>query len=34
LESRKQMGVRIILFLTVLGGLTYAVKRKIWSDVH
>jgi ubiquinol-cytochrome c reductase cytochrome c1 subunit len=34
LESRKQMGVRIILFLTILGGLTYAVKRKIWSDVH
>jgi len=34
LESRKQMGVRIILFLTVLGGLTYALKRRIWSDVH
>ena len=34
LESRKQMGVRIVLFLTILGGLTYAVKRKVWSDVH
>ena len=34
LETRKQMGVRIILFLTILGGLTYALKRKIWSDVH
>ena len=34
LETRKQMGVRIILFLTILGGLVYAVKRKIWSDVH
>jgi len=33
LEERKAMGVRIILFLTVLGGLTYAVKRKIWADV-
>jgi len=33
LEQRKQMGVRIILFLIVLGGLTYAVKRKIWADV-
>lgn len=33
LEQRKQMGVRIILFLLVLGGLTYAVKRKIWADV-
>ncbi len=34
LETRKQMGVRIILFLTILGGLVYAVKRKIWADVH
>jgi ubiquinol-cytochrome c reductase cytochrome c1 subunit len=33
LEQRRQMGVRIILFLVVLGGLTYAVKRKIWADV-
>jgi ubiquinol-cytochrome c reductase cytochrome c1 subunit len=33
LEERRQMGVRIILFLIVLGGLTYAVKRKIWADV-
>jgi ubiquinol-cytochrome c reductase cytochrome c1 subunit len=34
MEQRKQMGVRIILFLTILGGLAYAVKRKVWSDVH
>jgi ubiquinol-cytochrome c reductase cytochrome c1 subunit len=34
LESRRQMGVRIIIFLTILGGLVYAVKRKIWADVH
>ena len=34
LEGRKQMGVKIILFLAILGGLTYAVKRRIWSDVH
>jgi ubiquinol-cytochrome c reductase cytochrome c1 subunit len=34
LEQRRQMGVRIILFLTILGGLAYAVKRKIWHDVH
>ncbi|HWX49529.1 MAG TPA: cytochrome c1 [Roseomonas sp.] len=31
LETRRAMGVRIILFLVVLGGLTYAVKRKIWA---
>ena len=34
LEVRKQMGVRIVLFLTILGGLVYAVKRRVWSDVH
>jgi ubiquinol-cytochrome c reductase cytochrome c1 subunit len=34
LEQRRRMGIRIILFLVVLGGLTYAVKRKVWADVH
>ncbi|WP_159999964.1 cytochrome c1 [Roseomonas sp. 18066] len=34
LETRRAMGIRIILFLIVMGGLTYAVKRKIWADVH
>ena len=33
LEQRRQMGVRIILFLVILAGLTYAVKRKVWADV-
>jgi ubiquinol-cytochrome c reductase cytochrome c1 subunit len=32
-EQRRAMGVRIILFLIILGGLTYAVKRKVWADV-
>jgi ubiquinol-cytochrome c reductase cytochrome c1 subunit len=32
-EQRRRMGVRIILFLLVLGGLTYAVKRRVWADV-
>jgi ubiquinol-cytochrome c reductase cytochrome c1 subunit len=34
LEQRKALGVRLVLFLTVLGGLAYAVKRKVWADVH
>jgi ubiquinol-cytochrome c reductase cytochrome c1 subunit len=34
LEQRKSMGVKIILFLTILGFLAYGVKRKIWADVH
>jgi ubiquinol-cytochrome c reductase cytochrome c1 subunit len=32
--TRKQVGVRVILFLMAMTGLTYAVKRKVWSDVH
>lgn len=34
LEERKRMGVKVVLFLLVLTGLFYALKRKIWSDVH
>lgn len=34
MEERKRMGVRLIMFLTILGGLAYAVKRRIWQDVH
>jgi ubiquinol-cytochrome c reductase cytochrome c1 subunit len=34
LEIRRAMGVRVIIFLAILGGLTYAVKRKVWANVH
>ena len=34
LEDRHRMGVKVVLFLAVLTGLTYAVKRKIWANVH
>jgi len=33
LEGRRRMGIRMIVFLVVLGGLTYAVKKKVWADV-
>lgn len=33
-EDRKRTGVKVILFLIVLTGLLYAVKRRIWADVH
>jgi len=33
MEARKRMGVKVVLFLVMLTGLTYAVKRKVWSDV-
>jgi ubiquinol-cytochrome c reductase cytochrome c1 subunit len=34
MEQRKRMGVKVTLFLVLLTGLTYAVKRKVWADVH
>jgi len=34
MERRKQMGVRVVLFLALMTGLTYGVKRKVWKDVH
>ncbi len=33
LVQRKQIGWRVVLFLLVMTGLTYAVKRKVWADV-
>lgn len=34
LEDRKQMGVKVILFLLVFTGLMYAAKRKLWANLH
>lgn len=34
LEDRKQLGIKVMLFLLVLTGMLYAVKRKIWADVY
>ena len=31
--ARKALGLRVILFLIVLAGLLYYVKKKIWADV-
>ena len=33
LEERKRMGVKVVLFLLLLTGMLYAVKRAVWSDV-
>jgi ubiquinol-cytochrome c reductase cytochrome c1 subunit len=33
MEQRKQLGVKILIFLAILGGLVYATKRRIWADV-
>ncbi len=34
LEDRKRMGVKVLLFLIVFTGMLYAVKRKVWADLH
>ena len=33
MEARKRLGVKMVLFLVLMTGLSYAVKRKIWADV-
>lgn len=34
LEVRRAMGVKILIFLSILGVLAYMTKRKIWADAH
>ena len=34
LEDRNRTGVRVILFMLVLAGFMYAVKRAVWADKH
>ncbi len=34
MEARKSMGVKVLIFLFLFSLLMYAVKRKVWADVH
>ncbi|MFI4986293.1 MAG: cytochrome c1 [Alphaproteobacteria bacterium] len=34
LDTRHRVGVKTMIFLVVFTGLLYAVKRKVWADVH
>ena len=34
MESRKNLGIKVLIFLVVLVGFLIALKRRIWSDVH
>jgi len=34
MEQRKRMGIKVTIFLVLMTGLTYAVKRKVWADVE
>lgn len=33
-EKRKQVGLKVMLFLIVFSGMMYAVKRSVWSKLH
>ncbi len=34
MEARKKMGIKVLIFLLVLTGMLFVVKRKIWEDQH
>ena len=34
MEDRKRLGIKTLLFLLVLTAMLYALKRKVWADVH
>ena len=34
LETRHYTGVKVMAFLLVCAGLFYAVKRKVWAEIH
>ena len=34
MEERKQLGFMALIFLSILAGLMYFVKKKIWRDAH
>jgi ubiquinol-cytochrome c reductase cytochrome c1 subunit len=33
-QTRKQLGVYVLLFLAVFFVLAYALKREFWKDIH
>jgi len=34
LEARKRLGIKVMIFLLLLTGMLYALKRRIWARVH
>jgi ubiquinol-cytochrome c reductase cytochrome c1 subunit len=34
MEMRKRMGIKVMIFLAVMTGIFYAVKKRIWKDLH
>jgi len=34
LETRKQTGLKVLIFLIIFSGIMYCVKRRMWKDIH
>ena len=34
MEMRKRMGIKVLIFLGVMTGVFYAVKKRIWKNLH
>ena len=34
LEERREMGIKVMMFLVIFCVMLYAVKRKVWEDMH
>jgi ubiquinol-cytochrome c reductase cytochrome c1 subunit len=34
LEERKRLGLKVMAYLLLMAGVLYALKRKVWADVH
>ena len=34
MEERKELGLKVMLFLGLLTAMLYAVKRKVWEKLH
>lgn len=34
MEERKRLGIKVLIFLVFFTGLLYALKRKVWADLH
>ncbi len=32
-EVRERLGIKVVLFLVLMTGITYAVKRRVWADI-
>jgi ubiquinol-cytochrome c reductase cytochrome b/c1 subunit len=34
MEARKEMGLKVFVFLIIFAGLMYFTKKKVWADAH